>query len=190
MPRVGAKEHWKMKKAPDEFYKNVDPWKVTDDEDEWHKAETIMRFIPNNKMGIDLGCGEGSFTELFEIHSENMFACDISRNAIERASKANLGDVTYFQWDLKNLFPWGFKFDMVLCDEVLYYIDPKDIEMVAYNITSLLKPDSDLIISVSHYFEEDDIKKLFPDVHFTLIHKEPFKDDYMLIMRGKLVPDK
>jgi SAM-dependent methyltransferase len=191
MPRPKAKEHWKIDKKPDEWYKNRDPWGVEFDPDEKTKAERIFQMMRRcYGLGIDVGCGEGVFTDLYSKKITTMLGCDISHVAIDRAIRAHK-NIVFFQWDIREPIPnLDGQADVIILSEVLYYIEPEDREKVVDNLYKMLMPGGDIIICVSRYFTMQEIRELFSKLEFWGVSRTNFKDDYALIMCGSYVPDR
>ena len=153
--------------TPDELYKTrEDPFKVRATRGEYVKTEVIQQHLRKYDGGkvLDLGCGEGLFTE---IYSENIggefYACDVSSTAIERAMFYK-SDVKYFQYDLTKGYPEKYlrhKFDLILCSEVLYYLPVEKATRVVRNITSFGKKGSVLVVVVSQELSENDVVTMF-----------------------------
>ena len=68
--------------SPEEFYESSqDPFGVSNNKAEWQKAEAItallLDFAPSSV--IDIGCGEGIFTNhyLNKLNIAEFYACDI-----------------------------------------------------------------------------------------------------------------
>lgn len=171
MPREGHKPKWDLEMSPEEWYQEEDPWGVSEKEEEWEKAYFILDIIPNAESGLDLGCGEGVFTKLYKRKIKNLSACDISPTAIERA-KENVDGVNFFVQDMTQKFDMKERFDMVLINEVLYYINPKKWKQMSENIYGLLKPKGKLLVTCGQYFEIGDIEEMFPQIHFNNFYKK------------------
>ena len=184
MPRKGAKGKWNLKMSPDEWYKTPDPWKVFFNEEEENKCSFICSLIEYNGIGIDIGCGEGYFTECYA-SIKDFFGWDISRLAIGRA-KSRRHNARYFVADITQKGFLGKDIETIILSEVLYYIHPSKWEIVAENIYNLLKDNGQLILSVGQYFTESDIRKIFSRIEFDKVFKLPSeKYEYNLIMSGR-----
>jgi SAM-dependent methyltransferase len=187
VPRSNAKEHWKVDVPIEEFYRKKDPWNLRGDKEERRKAERIYNAMKKHYgWGLDIGCGEGLFTKLYAEKCDTMLGFDISFTAVGRARKAG---IHCFQCDIRDDLYWPNQFDVILCNEVLYYIPPEDLPKVVKNIYGLLRPGGDLIISVGHYFTKTDIEKLFDKIEFNRFCLFDFKGDDCIIMGGSYVPD-
>ena len=151
-----------------------------------------------NYLGIDYGEVNYGFaignsitknsTTYFSEKTE-IFACDVSSKAIERAKHYYGNIINFFAWDITKDFESKFlkKFDLVICNEVLYYIDPKKYPQVVNNIFSLLNNNGYLILSLGHYFDITDVKVSFKKLNIDF-HKEIKRSNgnYYLIVGGKL----
>ena len=183
MPRKGAKGKWNLKMKPDEWYKKPDPWGVYFNTEEENKCSFICSLIDYGGFGIDVGCGEGWFTESYA-NIKKFLGIDTSFIAIGRA-KGRVHKAKYLVGDIRME---GYKLDVdtVVLSEVLYYIHPDYWKTVSNNIKNMLKKKGQFIISVGQYFTESDIKKIFPWCEFDQVYKLPSKKyEYNLIMSGR-----
>jgi SAM-dependent methyltransferase len=191
MPRKGAEKRWEKDMKPlDEWYAEKDPWKVRTDPDEWKKAKEIEKHLYDRYgTGIDLGCGEGIFTSIYAKRCGKMFGCDISKVAIERA-KSYFPSIEFFQCDITKPIRKNLKFDLVMCNEVLYYLKPEDCKKVAKNVYRLLKPGGHLVVSLSHYYLLAELYDMFKEIDWNTMTNFDYKDDYTIIIGGRYVPKK
>lgn len=154
-----------MKWGTKEWFENMcDPSYADDRGDQWgHRWRGVVKhrysccleimkplFVRNgNHLDIlDIGCAFGDFTEkVRKLETRNnIVGIDISENAIGIASKRIPG--VRFQVDsLPELrFPPA-SFHIVLCLEVLYYLDPGGILQSLDSIRKTLKPKGYLLVS-------------------------------------------
>jgi 2-polyprenyl-3-methyl-5-hydroxy-6-metoxy-1,4-benzoquinol methylase len=179
-----------MKIDPNTYYMKEDPFKIKDSEEEWNKAYIINSLITGREI-LDIGCGEGFFTEMYAKNSSYTAGADISSIAIGRArAKTQMRNALYLIGDITKqsfrLVEEGFS--TVIISEVLYYIDPKLLKVTIDNIYKSMKPDGQLIISVGQYFTESDIREIFKEINFNKVYKLPNKKyGYWLIMSGHRV---
>jgi len=187
MPRKNAIRKWEVKMPPNEWYRKEDPWNIKDNEYEKKKAEIIWTMLDYDDILLDVGCGEGHFTNKYSSKFSLTIACDISNRAIERARKS-YQHIAFFPHDIREpIENFKGKIGTIVCSEVLYYFNPTEQKRVAKNIVSLLKPGGKLVVCVSRYFTEKDIKDLFPEIRWTKTYREYDKrlgDDYTLILGG------
>lgn len=206
MPRPGAKGKWDLKKTPEEWYYNKDPWKVVTrladipeefdrTEEERNKAYLICGLIePAVMTGVDIGCGEGYFDYfLYSRKVPRFWGIDISHIAIGRATEHGAqyypGDESFLQFsyhDITEPFQASEEIHLAIMSEVLYYIKPDMWSKVSDNISDIIVSGGQFIISVGQYFTEEDIRKIFPWCEFDKVFKLPSeKYEYNLIMSGR-----
>jgi len=171
MPREGAEPKWKLEMTPDEWYQTQpDPWRVSEKEEEMEKAQTIYSMIPEADTGIDLGCGEGIFTKLYKRKIKKMWGVDISPTAIERAMEI-CPDVEFLVHDITKPLTLN-KVDVVLINEVLYYVHPNNWKDISNNVYNLMKSKGKLVITCGQFFTLKDIVEMFPKIRFTTFYKK------------------
>jgi 2-polyprenyl-3-methyl-5-hydroxy-6-metoxy-1,4-benzoquinol methylase len=152
----------------------VDGWKIA-----WRGSQKfrydlytkILKSILPTKEKItilDIGCALGDFTKrVWQLDPKNkIFGIDISENAIARVSKEypnmefKVGSLPVLPFNInKN------SFDLILCLEVLYYLNPADRIESLETIKKTLKRDGHLFFSGVldggvQYFAEDEIIEL------------------------------
>ena len=98
MPRKGAKGKWNLKMSPDEWYSKPDPFNIFCSYEEDNKASIICSLLDYGGTGMDVGCGEGLFTERYT-HMKDFIGMDISHIAIGRA-KGRRHRAAYLQGDI------------------------------------------------------------------------------------------
>lgn len=130
--------------------------------------KVLQNILPTkNKVKIlDIGCALGDFTKKVEsLDPKNeIFGIDISENAIEWVSK----QYSNMRFEVGSLPSLSFEkdhFDIVLCLEVLYYLNQVDRVKSLENIKRILKLDGYFLFSAvldkgSRYFAEDEIIKM------------------------------
>ena len=112
---------------------------------------------------LDVGCALGDFTKrVWLLDQKNeIFGIDISENAIARVSK----EYPNMKFRVASLPTLPFNensFDLILCVEVLYYLNPEDRIKSLENIKRVLKPGGYFLFSGVldggiRYFAEDEI---------------------------------
>ncbi len=136
--------------------------------------EFVKKNIDVNKKYdiLDIGCSHGDFTKVIveTFKNSNIFATDISENAIKSAKKY-VGKGDYEISELPNLPFRGKKFDLIFAIEVLYYLEEKDRLKSFENIYNKLNKGGYFVFSSviddggGRYFDENDaiekIKKYF-----------------------------
>lgn len=128
----------------------------------------LKNILPQNEKirSLDIGCALGDFTKrVWQLDPKNeIFGIDISENAIARVTK-EYPDMKFKVGSLPVLPFNGSSFDLILCLEVLNYLNHEDRIESLENIRKTLKTDGYLFFSGVldggvQYFAEDEIIKL------------------------------
>ena len=117
----GRAEEW------DCFYRVTDPWNYASPYEQL-KYKRTLDFVAGLSIGraLELGCSEGKFTNLLAPHVTFLRAVDVSKVAIERAKSecASRHNVEFVRSDFFDE-PIESNWDLIVCSEVLYYLDDK-----------------------------------------------------------------
>mgnify|MGYP001253462443 FL=1 len=85
----------------------------------------LKKFLKNKKYILEAGCGVARDSKLFaKLNPKaNVFGCDQSINAVNRAKKdlKEFKNVTIFQQDITKKIKLNTKFDFISCDQVLHH---------------------------------------------------------------------
>jgi peptidoglycan/xylan/chitin deacetylase (PgdA/CDA1 family)/GT2 family glycosyltransferase/ubiquinone/menaquinone biosynthesis C-methylase UbiE len=135
------------------FARQPDSWKYTTFYEQ-KKYEQTLELIPSIQFEqvLELACAEGHFTVQLAPRVGNLIAVDISQVALSRA-QARCADQTNVHFQLLDLTkdPIPGKFDLIICSEVLYYIDGiKDLESFARRVADALNPGGYFITAHAH----------------------------------------
>ena len=126
-----------------------DPWRVADKPYEHHKADTLVEVVARrrHKNAIDIGCGPGILTQRFAAHCDHILGIDFSSRAISLAKERCRDDkhVSFAVGDIRNL-KLSTKYDLLICAEILYYMDPHDLDNTLDKIAELAAPDAWLLV--------------------------------------------
>ncbi len=114
-----------------EIYKNLeemahkkDPWK----KEAWYYALStknllkLITAVPHASI-LEVGCAQGDFTKELSKIAKDVTAIDVSESEIKRAKEKN-PQVTFAVSSLED-FESQKTFDIIVCSEVLYYIQDR-----------------------------------------------------------------
>ena len=111
-----------------EYATREDPWRYATNLAERRRYAAALELLDVEGIewpseALEIGCGEGFFTELLAPRCHRLLAVDLSPLALERAAARCDAhpNVTFRRWDLQHDAPVG-KFDLVVCMDVLQYI--------------------------------------------------------------------
>ncbi len=106
---------------------NPDPWGYDTSEYERGKYTATLAALDGRRFprALEVGCSIGAFTELLAVRCEALTALDFSTRAVALA-RARLREHTHvsvLEASFPEQSPAG-EWDLVVCSEVLYYLDP------------------------------------------------------------------
>jgi predicted TPR repeat methyltransferase len=108
-----------------------DPWDYcTSDYEREKYADTLAALPqPSYKLAVEIGCSIGAFTELLAPRCEWLVAVDFSQRALHLARErlAAVENVELIAASFPEEMPPG-SWDLVMCSEVLYYLDRPALE--------------------------------------------------------------
>jgi SAM-dependent methyltransferase len=107
-----------------------DPWGYERSVYEREKYTATLAALSGRSfdLALEVGCSIGVFTELLAAHCRWLLAMDFSPKAIAlaRARLGSLGNVQLLRASFPEDAPIG-QFDLVVCSEVLYYLDEQTL---------------------------------------------------------------
>ena len=132
----------------DRFYAEVDPWGFDRHAHERQKYERTLAICGPGPFGrvLEIGCGEGAFTELIAPHAREVVAMEISAVAAARARHrlARFPGVTIEAASFPNTIPEG-PFDVVVASDTLLYLPVPEIERGLSRLEAALAPNGALV---------------------------------------------
>lgn len=169
---------WKRRKKMmrsdwEELYSRSDPWGYLGSYNERIRNSIIAEFVKWSRpgRGLDMACGEGTLTKVLAKYVNSLQAFDISERAIAMAKSYNSEpNIQYFQNDIKDFTADSSDFDFILCAEVIYYLNPKEIDKLFFTVDKALQPWGYFILTtrINSWFSFDDFTEIIQH-HFTVI---------------------
>ncbi len=137
-----------------------DPWNYSTSDYEKKKYEETLEAITDRRFGriLEVGCAEGVFTDMLSIHGDEVIAVDVSQTALERAKCRNC-DNLHVKFHCSNIEKDCLegKFDLILCSEVLCYMDtPERVAYVRDKLIDSLEPDGCFLLVHMRLLKEDE----------------------------------
>ncbi len=172
------------KQELEEWYEKPDPWGFNNTfVDRVRRRIFLDHLVSPLATGtvarvLDAGCGEGFLTrDLAASHDIQIDAFDISQNAIDSALKQNAAtNIHYFALDLRDFEPTQ-EYDLIICEEALYYLEDDERATVLVNFGRALSGDGFLKLSVvaigenehRRYFTPQSIQTVLADCDFRVL---------------------
>lgn len=137
-----------------------DPWNYSSSAYEKEKYGETLEAISGRKFRriLEVGCAEGVFTDMLAAYGDELFAVDVSKTALERAKCRNAENhhVKFDCINIENECLQG-KFDLILCSEVLCYLDtPERVAKVRDKMTECLEPGGCFLLVHMRLLKEDE----------------------------------
>ncbi len=132
---------WIRKRFSWNYKYAIGKWDYMGDEsDRYNMIVRIIRDCKVNKPKIlDLGCGYGALNKYLSKDDYSYYlGIDLSDNAIDKARKQNFFETEFKVADIQKFIP-KIKFDIIIFNEVLFYLDDEMKEVNRYANYSLEK---------------------------------------------------
>jgi SAM-dependent methyltransferase len=141
-PRVGASFF-------DELYERAeDPWRFATSDYERRKYAHTLDALNGGRFerALEVGCSIGVFTAQLRAVAADVLAIDLSERALERARRRLRGarGVRFARISFPEELPDG-DWDLVVCSEVLYYLDPYTFELALRRLRGSLEKGATLL---------------------------------------------
>jgi SAM-dependent methyltransferase len=129
----------------DELYaRDPDPWDFATSEYEALKYDaTIAALDAPYASALEVGCSIGVLTARLAERCERLLAIDVSESALEQA-RARVPWATFERREVPEEWPDG-PFDLIVCSEVLYYLDDAALDRAVAEIERTLVPSGSLL---------------------------------------------
>ena len=128
----------------DLYARDPDPWYFATSEYEAAKYDaTIAALEPPYASALEVGCSIGVLTARLAERCERLLAIDVAESALEQARK-RAPRATFERREIPEEWPDG-PFDLIVCSEVLYYLDRVALDRAIDEIERTLAPAGSLL---------------------------------------------
>lgn len=120
----------------------IDPWRFRDSAYERDKYAATMQAMPRARFAkcLELGCSIGVLSKMLAGRCDAVVAVDTSETALAEARRTCAGlSIDFRQMHLPN-GDLGRGFDLVVASEVLYYLDPGSLTLLARRLVERVNP--------------------------------------------------
>lgn len=160
---------WRKRMRWDRKYKKG-KWEFLKNDLESHRyakiAEYIKLYGAKNPSILDLGCGEGILNEhLKDFNFEHFLGVDFSKVSINMAKQKKFKNSDFLVADIHHYTP-HLKFDIIIFNEIFYYVYDSEKARVLSTILDSLKNGGIIITSIFNegigswkYFDIDRLEK-------------------------------
>lgn len=170
----------------EELYRaSEDPWDLATSAYERDKYDLTIAALGDRPFAaaLEVGCSIGTLTERLCERCGTVLAIDAAPTAVERARRrvGGRGNVTVERRSIPDAMPAG-SFDLIVCSEVLYYMDPPLLESVWDLLAGAVAPGGALLAvhwrgPVRHYPQGGDavhdlLRRRAPALGLALAHAD------------------
>ena len=129
-------------------YRKEDPYGVLSRTRDTRYQE-MLNLLPYSRYAkaLDVGCGEGAFCEMLLAVCDRVTGIDISTSAIQRAQQK------YESWSRLEFTATDIlhasltqDYDLIVCAEILYYLNRKQLRILIPRLTEWLLPGGHLMV--------------------------------------------
>ena len=122
---------------------DIDPWDFRTSGYERDKYAATLAALPRARYRrvLEVGCSIGELTRRLRGRADAVVGLDVSAVAIAEARRVH-GDVPGLDFDVAELprqWPAG-TFDLVVLSEVLYFLEPDEIDALGSRVAAALEP--------------------------------------------------
>ncbi len=180
------------------MYREPNPWRFDNTTKDLSRSEILLDLIKHGNYSkcLDIGCGEGAFTNRILNYVDWVDAFDVSERAIKRANE-NFGkaNINFYVEDAR-CFKALKTYDLIICLEMLYYLDEQERRKLLFEIRNSMNPGGVFILTVvvngrnkyRDYFSLESIMSLLKE-HFRIVHVFPvIPKSRILFGLTKIVP--
>lgn len=127
-----------------------DVWGYSGSPEHLARADSIVAALPAGRFRrvLEVGCAQGFLTERLAPLAESLLACDFSPEAAASA-RGRLADAPHVEVrvaDIRAGFP-GADFDLCLFSDVLYYLSPRETDLVLAEAAQRIAPGGFVVIA-------------------------------------------
>jgi predicted TPR repeat methyltransferase len=130
------------------YAESEDPWQFASSDYEAAKYDATVAALEGRHFAraLEVGCSIGVLTERLAPLADELLAIDVSAPAVERARRRLAGrpHVRVEQAEIPEGFPPG-PWELVVCSEVLYYLDPPAFDATVAAIEAATAPGGALL---------------------------------------------
>lgn len=142
-PAPGEEVDYTQQSYWEGIFSNKDPWDYRNNYEALKYDQTIALIADRHFDDVlEIACAEGEFTRRLAPLATHILATDIAPSAVARAAEklSDLPNVGFQQLDLLTDEPPG-QYDLIVCSEVLYYLDDaQTLSRFAERVSAHLKP--------------------------------------------------
>lgn len=135
-----------------------------------------------NRSAVDLGCGYGYISRMMRDKGWKVQALDIASNALKAFKEKGDLHIELLQDALPCTKLEDDLYDLVVCTNVIGYLDPKDYRLLMAELSRLVKREGHVLCSTSIDINSEDAMQRFNDLAETEFQIEQWNLSYHLLL--------
>ena len=167
-------------------YRQEDPYDIAQNPEELKKRSETMATIAGVRFGnaLEIGGGEGLLAECLADQVDKLHMVDLSERALQRAQERlhDKSNVEIGRLDIVGE-PLPGVFDLIVCSEVLVYVQLTELDDVRDKIVAALPSGGHLLLVHSRSIHDDDAGLEYKDFGAKTVHGA-FLDDPLMSARA------
>ncbi len=134
------------------YRRGPDPWGFETSPYERAKYDATLRLLPPDRRfgdALELGCSIGVFSRRLAPRCDRLLAIDCAAAALARARDASAahGNIRFEQAMLPGGYPADGAWDLVVISELLYFLSPTDVGVLASHVVRSLRPGGTVVLA-------------------------------------------
>ncbi len=155
------------------IYRSEDPYEIARDPVEQEKRDRTIAAVDGLHFAraLEIGGGEGLLAERLAAQCDDLLMIDLSQRALDRAQTRlhSLTNVRARQLDIV-AEPLPGSFDLVVCSEVLIYVQLSEFDDAVEKILGALEPGGHLLLVHSRSIHDDEQGLEYKDFGAKTVH--------------------
>jgi SAM-dependent methyltransferase len=155
---------------------------------------SLMKSLVNieNKVGLDIGCGDGTFTKILAKRARTMVGIDISKEMIKIAQKGSLNksNVSFKKISMESFQKSHSHNAFDFCVSNMSFNTMPNLSKVIRGISLLLKNNGILVFSIAHPCFWNFYKKIEPSDSFDYLKNHNIRVKFTISLDRKELPEK
>jgi predicted TPR repeat methyltransferase len=155
------------------IYRSEDPYDIAGDPVEREKRDRTVAAVDGLRFAraLEIGGGEGLLAVRLAEQVDDLLMIDLSRRALERA-RGRLGELANVRVRQLDIVaePLPGTFDLIVCSEVLIYVQLSEFEEAVTKILAALEPGGYLLLVHSRSIHDDEQGLEYKDFGAKTVH--------------------
>jgi 2-polyprenyl-3-methyl-5-hydroxy-6-metoxy-1,4-benzoquinol methylase len=148
----------KMERLWHQNPESFDPLRNCMERERLERTEKIIKETTSlgGKLVADLGCGGGEFSRRLRDQAATLHAVDVATNALQKLKENDMLNIIPIQDCLPTTLLKDDTYDIVVCTEVIAYLNPDEYRLLFSELSRLIKPNGYVVCSTALDIDTED----------------------------------